>query len=308
MKMQRVSRGFATALRALLCAGFALGSAASAVAAPTRVVSLNPCLDAMIVELIPRERIAAISHYSRNPWDSTIADLAHTLPIIHETAEEVVALKPDLVVTGLYSAVPTRNALERVGIRVELFDIPTTIEQSHEQIRRLAALLNEPERGEALIERIDAAIAKARPSAGTPRLSAAVYQPGGYTAGAKTITNDLMQVAGLENLPTRYGMEQHLPIALEDLLRSPPDILLVGETTRGAPTQAERIVRHRALRALEDRVTRYEYPARLLYCAGPTIIPALAALANARDKALKERGLNRNAQLTSIGGAGADQQ
>jgi iron complex transport system substrate-binding protein len=308
MRIRSLSHNFARALCALLCAGLSLGSVASVTAAPTRIVSLNPCLDAMLVELVPPERIAAISHYSRNPWDSTIADLAHTLPIIYETAEEVVALKPDLVVTGLYSAATTRNALEHVGIRVELFDIPTTIEQSHDQIRRLAALLEEPERGEALIARIDAAIAKARPPARTPRLSAAVYQPGGYTAGAKTITNDLMQVAGLQNLPTQYGMEQHLPIALEDLLRSPPDILLVGETTRGAPTQAERIVHHRALRALEDRMTRYEYPARLLYCAGPTIIPALAALANARDKALTERGLNRNAEPTSIGGAGADQQ
>jgi iron complex transport system substrate-binding protein len=306
MKMRRVSRGFITALRALLCAGLSLGSAANVAAGPTRVVSLNPCLDAMLVELVPRERIAAISHYSRNPWDSTIADLAHTLPIIHETAEEVVALKPDLVVTGLYSAAATRNALERVGIRVELFDIPTTIEQSHAQVRRLAELLDEPERGEALIARIDAAIASARPPAGTPRLTAAVYQPGGYTAGSRTITDDLMRIVGLENLPTRYGMEQHLPIALEVLLRSPPDLLLVGETTRGAPTQAERIVHHRALRVLEDRMTRHEYPARLLYCAGPTIIPALAALANARDKALEARGLNRDAHLTLRGNAATD--
>jgi iron complex transport system substrate-binding protein len=261
----------------------------NAAAKPARIVSLNLCIDGLLVELAPREHIAAISHYSRDPWRSTIADIAQTLPITYETAEEVVALKPDLVLAGRHSALATRNALKRVGIAFELFDVPMSIAESHEQVRHLAALLHEPERGEALIARIDAAIERARPAAGTPRLSAAVYQPGGLTAGKKTITDELMHVVGLENLPARYDVRQHRPIGMEKLLQAPPDILLVGDTTETAATHAERIVNHRALRALGSRMMRMEYPARLLYCSGPTMIHALAALSNARDGALRNR-------------------
>jgi iron complex transport system substrate-binding protein len=269
--------------------GFLFTAQALAEAAPKRIVSLSLCLDALLIELVPRERIAALSHYSRDPWRSTIAEIAQTLPITYETAEEVVALRPDLVLAGRHSAIATRHALKRVGIQFELFDVPTSVQESHEQVRRLAALLHEDTRGAALIARIDAALERARPHRVAPTLTAAVYQPGGLTAGIDTITDELMGVVGLDNLPAHYDVRQHRPIAMEDLLRSPPEILLVGETTRAAPTHAERIVNHRALRALEQRMARSGYPARLLYCAGPTMIHALDALVAAREQSLRAR-------------------
>jgi iron complex transport system substrate-binding protein len=75
------------------------------------------------------------------------------------------------------------------------------------------------------------------------------------------------------------------PLALEQLIGDPPDVLLVGDTTYGAPTQAERVVHHPALRAVEYRMSREPFPARLIYCAGPPMIDALDALAAARRHA-----------------------
>jgi iron complex transport system substrate-binding protein len=281
--------GLAAAV-AVFAASLPLASnVATAAPAPARIVSLNPCLDGLLVELVPRERIAAISHYSRDTWRTTIADIAKTLPITYETAEEVVALRPDLVIAGEHSALATRNALTRVGIRFELFAVPMSIDDSHEQVRRLANILHEEARGEALIARIDAAIDAARPHVALPTLTAAVYQPGGLTAGAGTITDELMHIVGFDNIPAHYGIREHRPIAMEVLLRAPPDVLLVGATTDDAATHAERIVNHRALHALGHRMTRMPYPARLLYCAGPTIIHALDALVTARDRTLELR-------------------
>jgi len=109
---------------------------------PKRIVSMNLCLDSVLVELVPHEHILALSQYARDPWRSTIADVAAKLPYTNETAEEVVALRPDLVLAGRHSAIATRNALKRVGVRFELFDVPESIDESTEQIRRLATLLH----------------------------------------------------------------------------------------------------------------------------------------------------------------------
>jgi iron complex transport system substrate-binding protein len=251
--------------------------------APQRIVSMNLCLDSVLVELVPHENILALSQYSRDPWRSTIASIAKDLPYTNETAEEVVALKPDLVITSRHSAIATRNALRRVGIRFELFGVPQSVEASLMQIRQLAALLQQQERGEALIARIEQAIARARPAAGQPILTAAIYQPGGLSLGAGTVTTELMQIAGLENIAVRHGLKSYRPLPLELLISEQPEILLVGDTTHGAPTHAERVVHHRALRALQFRMRREPYPARLLYCSGPTMIEALAALVAARE-------------------------
>lgn len=266
-----------------LLAGF--GAFAAEPAEPRRIVSLNMCLDSVLVELVPHEHILALSHYSRDPWRSTIASLAQSLPITYETAEEIVALKPDLVITSRHSAIATRNALRRVGIRFELFDVPGSIEQSLTQIRQLATLLHREAQGAALIARIERAIAAARPAPGARLLTAAVYQPGGLSSGAATVTGELMQIAGLDNVASRLGVQNYRPLPLELLISAPPEILLVGDTTRGAATHAERIVHHRALRALQTRMSREPFPARLVYCAGPTMINALDALVTAREHA-----------------------
>jgi len=259
---------------------------ANAAEPPQRIVSLNLCLDTLLVELAPPERIAAISHYSLDAWRSPIAEKARQLPINYETAEEVVALRPDLVLTSRHSATATRHALARVGIRFELFDVPSSIEASIAQVRTVAALLGRKEAGEALVARIETAIAAARPAAGFTPLTAVVYQPGGLSAGIDTVTGELMRVAGLENIAERYGIRDFRPLPLELLVSSPPQVLLVGETSPNAPTQAERVIQHRALRSLDSRMTRQVFPVRLLYCSGPTMIDALGTLAQARDHAV----------------------
>ena len=270
--------------RQLLCLLVALLVMASPPAradAPTRIVSLNQCLDAILVELVPPERIAAISHYSRDPARSPIAALAQRLPITYESAEEIVALRPDLVLASRHSAIPTRNALRRVGIHYELFDVAFSVQESLAQIRRIAALVDSAAAGEALVARIERAIEAARLPQGAPRLTAAVYGSGGNTAGANTVTNDLMLTVGLENLAARYSIKTHQPMQLELLLAAPPDLLLVAEIPGAAGTQDARIVQHRALRKLASK--RWDFPMRFMYCSGPTIVEEVAALARARD-------------------------
>lgn len=258
---------------------------AQAAEQPRRIVSLNLCVDPILVELVPRDHIAALSHYSRDPARSTIAALAQKLPITYETAEEVVALKPNLVLTSRHSAIATRNALRRVGIRFELLGVPDSIAGSIEQVRQVAALLGREREGEILVAKIQSALQAAQRPAAMKPLTAAVYQPGGLSAGAQTVTGELMHLVGLENIAARYGVESYRPLPLEVLVASPPDVLLVGETSPGSPMQAERVIEHRALRALRSRMTRERLPARLIYCAGPTMIPALDALVAARDNA-----------------------
>ena len=279
-----MKRRTASLLAALLLAA-APASAGEPAQHPMRIVSLNMCVDSILIELVSHDRIAALSHYARDPRRSTIADVAQHLPITYETAEEVVALRPDLVITSRHSAIATRNALKRVGIRFELFEVPDSVADSLLQVRQVARLLGAEREGEALVARIEAALEAARLPADQAPMTAVVYQPGGLSAGANTVVGELMELAGLRNIAARYGVEQYRPLPLEVLVSDPPDVLLVGETSPGAPLLEEKIVRHRALRALESRMTQAEFPARLLYCAGPTMVESAATLVRARELA-----------------------
>ena len=263
---------------------FLLGTAPAS-AEPSRIVSLNPCLDAVLVQVADRAQIAAVSHYARDPHASSIADIAADLPITYETAEEVIARSPDLVMTSRHSAIATRNALARLGIKTILFDVPDTVAASQDQIREVAALVGHPERGAALVDRIDQALAEAKPRSDAPPLSAALIEPNGFSVGAETLSDELLRRTGFENVAARYGVGRSGLVPLEKLIANPPSVLFLGQPEGATPEWAERVVRHPAMRRLSGRVVRAEFPQKLMYCGGAVLIEGASILAQARLRA-----------------------
>lgn len=269
-------------------------SAPAATGRPQRIVSLNPCLDVILIHVADRARIAALSHYARDAYGSTFAPVARTLPFTYETAEEVIALQPDLVMTGRHSSLATRNALDRLNIRTALFGVPETVAESLQQVREVAIAVGHPERGEALVRRIEAALADAAPKPGTPPLSALVFMPGGFASGPGTLMDEMMRRMGLENAASRYGLKSSRRVPLERIIADPPDVLLAGEAWPGAPNWALRVMTHPALSHVAGHMQRAVFPERLLFCGGPVLIQTAAALSRAREQALANRaGANR---------------
>ena len=276
--------------RSALAAGAVVGlSGASPVRAPRRVVSLNPCLDVILVHVADRAQIAAISHYSHEPSSSSIGPAGATYPFTYESAEEVLSLRPDLVLTGRHSSPATRAALKRLGIPAELFAVPNSVEESLGQVRQVARAVHRPERGEAVIAQVRAALAAAAPRHGTPRLSAITYQAGGFATAPGTMMDEMMRRCGLDNAVTRYGLRRTGNVPLELLVANPPDLLLAGQAKPCAPTWADRVSRHPALVRVATRMHRATFPQQLTFCGGPVLIQTAAMLALARDQALAKR-------------------
>jgi iron complex transport system substrate-binding protein len=271
-------------------AGAAIGLGASAPPEPRRIVSLNPCLDVILVHVAERPRIAALSHYSHDPASSSIGPSGATYPFTYETAEEVLALRPDLVLAARYSSPATRAALARLGVRTALFAVPETVEESLTQVREVARVVQRPERGEALIAQIRAALAAAAPKPGTPRLTAVTFQSGGFATGPGTLMDEMMRRCGFDNKALAYGLTRTGDISLERLVADPPDVLLAGEAAPGAPNWADRILNHPALRRAGVRMHRAVFPQQLTFCGGPVLIRSARMLARARQDALEARG------------------
>lgn len=266
------------------CRRTAPGDAGSPSERPRRIVSTTPCLDVILVEVADRSQIAALSRYSSDPYGSTILDIARTLPATRGAAEEIIALSPDLVLTGqLQSRV---NTLAQLKVRAEAFPVPETIEASLTQVRQVAALVGRPERGEALVQRIEAALKAAEPAPGLRRLSTLVFMPGGFASGPGTLMDEMMRRTGLENAAARYGLSHSMSVPLEAVVADPPDLLLAGQPNPGAASRAERLLLHPALAGVRDQMQRAVFPERLLFCGGPVLIQTAATLARARDAAL----------------------
>lgn len=236
-------------------------------AAPVRIVSNNPCTDALLAELVAPERVVAVSHYSHDPR-SRSSDAAWLVrePAIGMGAEPVVALQPDLFVTGAPLPRQTAQVTRRLGVRTLSLPVPQSIAESRAQITRLAAAVGAAGAGAQLNARIDAAIARARWNG--PAMPALIRNRGGLVPGTGTLSDELLRLAGFTNASAALGLRNWDVLPLEPLLRRPPRVIFTDNPN--AP----------GLRRLGSRVV--PYPDRMLFCGGPTIIGALDRLRAAR--------------------------
>ncbi|MEO0591391.1 MAG: ABC transporter substrate-binding protein [Pseudomonadota bacterium] len=239
-------------------------------------VSLNPCLDAILVEVADAEQILAISHYSHQPGGSSLSPKkAARFVSTGGTAEEIVALQPDIVLASVFLPPATKAALERAGLRIETFGSPTTLEESAEQIDRLSDLVDHPVasaeanrlKRDVLGDSDPSIRASERRSSAAP--SVLLWQAGQIVAGQETLIAQLIKEAGFASHSEALGLGHADFVTLEQVLSDPPDLLLVAGDSLGQ--------QHPALAQLEG--TRvHAFDPSLFYCAGPSIGDARAEL------------------------------
>jgi len=252
--------------------------AAAEAAAPKRIVSFNICADQLAVALGDPGQIAALSPYATDPSLSAVADEARRYRNIGWHAESTIPLEPDLVLVGPRDRSATQRLLRGLGFRVVELNFVNSIAAAREQITRVAALLGHPERGEALLARLDAAqrrlAAAARPQAAT----ALLVERNGYTEGPASLAAGLIAEAGLQPPPgAPGGMGGY--VALESLIMMRPDMLVTQNLVETPHDQGSVYLTHPALRELYPPSRRIVLPVRYTLCGGPGLIAGLDHLA-----------------------------
>jgi iron complex transport system substrate-binding protein len=251
---------------------------------PRRIVSLNMCVDELVLRLADPRNIASVTWLSRDPTNSNVAELAAQIPVNHGLAEEIIPLKPDLVIAGIYTARPAVAMLKRVGIPVAEIDVPKSLDDVRRQIREVAALVGERDKGEAIIKKMDATLTSLPPPARAAWPRAIVLNPNGVTVGKGTLVDEVMRRAGLANVAAELTIDNYGQIPLETVVANAVDVLILSASRDGPPALATEILRHPVLAALADRTRVVVLPGRLWNCGGPTVVEAIERLARVADE------------------------
>jgi iron complex transport system substrate-binding protein len=249
---------------------------------PRRIVSMNPCIDAVLMEIADPAQVAAISHYSHDPRATSIPIArARRYPAVSGAAEDVIGANPDLVIAGPHVAIQTIAALRRLGIPLMQLDVPESVAENKAQIAEIAARIGRRREGEALNARIDAAMAASRWN-GAP-VPALIWQGSGLVPGKGTLADELLSHSGFHNVSADMGLRKWDVLPLEGLLTHPPAVLLAGHANMGAGNgDANRMIGHPTLAKASRQIRIANYPSNLLHCGGPIIVRSLARLAAER--------------------------
>jgi iron complex transport system substrate-binding protein len=243
------------------------------------IVSLNPCSDTVLAEVADPGQILALSHYSSNPSSSSMdVEVARRFPTVSGTVEEVLALRPDVVITSTFVPPATADAFRKLGLPLVQVPIAASVAESKAQVTQIARLAGHPQRGEALNRRIDAALMAAAAPPGSVPVTTVIWQSGGIVPGQNTLITDLLHRVGLASFSAAKGMGQADLLPLETMLADPPQLILASGDPRA---NEDRMLSHPALAALKE-TRRERLDPSLLWCGGPAIIPAAERLAEVR--------------------------
>lgn len=264
----------------------AFGPAAGATGtneAPVRVVSMNLCADELVLRLADRAQVLAVTYLASDPRGSTVASEAAGIPVTRGLTEEVVALRPDLVIAGAFTTRTTVGMLRRVGAPVLELGVPADLDGVRAQIRQVAEALGYPERGEALVADLDAKLATVIPS--TRPLRALVMRPNAFTVAPGGLGDALIRAAGLVNVAAEIGRDWFGQVPLEAAALADADLIVVDEGAPGLPSLADTLLHHPVFRALAGKGRTVSIPNRFWTCPGPQVaevVARLGAAANAR--------------------------
>ena len=246
---------------------------------PDRVVSINLCTDQLAMMVADPDQLISVSKLAFDPNTAVLVDRANRYRMNHARAEEIIRMKPDLVLAGIYTSSNTINLLQSFGVRVEQFAPDSGFDAIRKNIQRMGDLLGQQQRASQLLRDFDNKLAALKKNAPKEHKVLASYEPSSYTGGAGTLANEMIKAAGLRHMGEDLGFHgSSVKFSLEALIRENPDFVMTWSQWTGGPARATQILHHPALDAWFGPERRITVDTRYWICGGPFTVDAIADL------------------------------
>ena len=246
-----------------------------------RVVSLNLCADAYLMAFAKPEQILGLTQQSSDPTLSAFVEEASNFPVSGGRMANILEQQPDIIIINNYSPPPNKALMDRLGIRIVKLDAANSYQSARTEILQLGKAIHRLEAANAYLAQLDKELEDARHTKLTYMPSIINYQRRGIVVGETHILDDIIQLAGAQNLGRDTGRTIG-PMSLENLIRLQPDYVLSisenDEQTLKAQDRGSEILSHPALQKMFSAERHIYIPQNLTVCAGATTPKAVAHL------------------------------
>lgn len=207
-------------------------------ACPARIVSLSLAADEILVDILgDRKKIAALTHFAADGSISNVSEKVGGIPLVHANLEQVLGKSPDLAILAAHSDPNMRAHLEKAGVRTLVLREIVSFESVKKNIKTVGAAVCEGTAAADLVEDMERRIADARkripPEAAAPKVL--FYGAPGFTVGARTTINDIIESSGGVNAAARGGLVGHMNVSTEYIIETDPDMVLTSSYNPSHP-------------------------------------------------------------------------
>ncbi len=235
-------------------------------ASALRVASLNLCADEYLLLLARPREVVSVTRLAQDPEESVLAPIARRFAGNRGRLEDVVALRPTLILTMGGAGRSSMAIARSMGLTVLDLPQPNDIDQVSATLVRVATALGDPGRAAPLVRRLEAVRATTE-----PQRDAIWLGNGGLTLAPRSLGAQWLALAGLRQRALPGGRAM-----LEALVTRPPAVLVMSRYRAGQVSQGQRWLDHPLLARLASR--KVSTDGRPWTCGGPVMIDAIERL------------------------------
>jgi iron complex transport system substrate-binding protein len=209
---------------------------------PKTVVSMSPACTEILFAIGLDKEIIGVTSYCDYPADAKKKEKIGSFA--QPNIEKIVALKPDLVLSTGNLQDEQIKELRRLGTTV-LAVYPKNIDGVTKDIALIGKIMGHEKEAESVVEkmagvrdRVKKSVAKLKKNQ-RPKVFFELYNEPLTTAGADTFQDELVTLAGGENISGNLK-EQYPQYSLDELIKQNPEVYLAGSGTMSNPGSIEK--------------------------------------------------------------------
>lgn len=220
-----------------------VGRKVSIEAVPERVISLAPSTTEIAYAIGAGSRVIAVDQFSDYP--EAVKSLPRVTSGLNYNFEQIVALKPDLVLAAGITAPDVIKKLEDLKLTVVVVGAPvTTFDTVKSDIQLAGQALGAQSGAKRVSDDIDRRVAAVKTKLAQATTRPRVYweldstdpaKP--YAPGPGSFIDDLIKLAGGQNV-TASAKQAYSQVNAEEIIRADPEIIILSDAAYGTTPES----------------------------------------------------------------------
>lgn len=188
-----------------------------------------------------------------NPEYSNIVGETRELPRVEGNLENILYLKPDIVIAGSWISKEKIEQLEKFNVKVLKYESPNNFTELKELLLYFGEELNATKQSEEKIKKLELTIknVKEKSKKIKKKKKVLLYSEFGITFGKNTIFDEISKIGNFINIASISGINGMGSISEEKIVEYNPEVLLILTNCQKNKNNFNKFLKNRAFRNID---------------------------------------------------------